>query len=99
MLNIKKASAARILWAMAILALVSLASYWSSTSYLEWSAQPVLTTVGSTGVPITEIDFPSLTICTKGEINLEPIKNNFRQKNRQKNRGFWLKTKLNNAKI
>ena len=34
--------------------------------YVEWQHQPVLTTIGTTGLPIEQIKFPSITICGQG---------------------------------
>ena len=34
--------------------------------YIEWQNQPVLTTIGTTGLPVEKIKFPSITICGQG---------------------------------
>ena len=34
--------------------------------YVEWQHQPVLTTIGTTGLPVEKIKFPSITICGQG---------------------------------
>ena len=33
---------------------------------MEWQHQPVLTTIGTTGLPVEKIKFPSITICGQG---------------------------------
>ena len=38
----------------------------SYTIYEEWQSQPVLTTIGTTGLPIEKIKFPAITICGQG---------------------------------
>ena len=40
--------------------------YTSVQNYEEWKAEPVLTTLASTGLPIAEIPFPSVVICSQG---------------------------------
>ena len=38
----------------------------SYTIYDEWQDHPVLTTIGTTGLPIERVKFPSITICGQG---------------------------------
>ena len=38
----------------------------SYTIYEEWENNPVLTTIGTTGLPIEKLKFPSITICGQG---------------------------------
>ena len=38
----------------------------SYTIYDEWQHNPVLTTIGTTGLPIEKVKFPSITICGQG---------------------------------
>jgi len=38
-------------------------------SYDDWNAKPVLTTVTSTGFPISKVPFPAVTFCTQGKIS------------------------------
>ena len=38
----------------------------SFTIYEEWQSHPVLTTIGTTGLPIEKIKFPAITICGQG---------------------------------
>ena len=37
-------------------------------AYVEWQDNPVLTSVQTTGLPISEIEFPAITICGQGSI-------------------------------
>ena len=48
----------------------STSSYLLSTKvYEDWLEDPVLTTIKTTTKPISEIDFPSITICGQGTID------------------------------
>ncbi len=38
----------------------------SIQSYLDWQANPVLTTVNTTAYPVKMIEFPAVTICGQG---------------------------------
>ena len=38
----------------------------SHNLYDDWDKRPVVTTVATTGLPISEIPFPSVTICSDG---------------------------------
>ena len=40
----------------------------SLTSYLDWEAHPVVTTATTTGLPISEVEFPSVAICSQGVV-------------------------------
>ena len=46
--------------------MVLLGSYWSIQAYLDWQANPVLTTVNTTAYPVKSIEFPAVTICGQG---------------------------------
>lgn len=37
-------------------------------SYNDWETRPVLTTISSTGFPISKIPFPSVTFCSQGKV-------------------------------
>ena len=52
-------------WISAVFIGISLATLLSMSAYVEWKENPVLTTVASTGHPIQEIEFPSITICAQ----------------------------------
>ena len=55
----------RILWISVVILGIVCAIYLSVTAYLEWKANPVLTTVATTGFPIEKVEFPSITICAQ----------------------------------
>ncbi len=40
----------------------------SKLSYDDWNTRPVLTTVSSTGFPISKIPFPAVTFCSHGKV-------------------------------
>ena len=48
---------------------VSFALTLSISAYTNWTGNPVLTTVWTTGHPIEKIPFPSVTICAQGSVN------------------------------
>ena len=51
-------------WVSVILTMIGLSLYWSISIYEDWTSRPVITTVKTTVLPIGEIKFPSVTICT-----------------------------------
>ncbi len=55
----------RILWVIIVLLFLTLAIYWSVIAYYEWVDNPVLTSVKTTGLPITQVQFPAITICAQ----------------------------------
>ena len=48
---------------------MGLAIYLSVESYNQWQARPVITTLKNTAKPVTEISFPTVTICGSGLYN------------------------------
>jgi hypothetical protein len=44
-----------------------LSIYWSYYLYADWQEKPVLTTVTTTALPVTQVDFPAVTICSEGD--------------------------------
>ncbi len=44
-------------------------------AYEDWQETPVLTSVRTTGMPISEIEFPAVTICAQG--NIQEVYKNF----------------------
>ena len=46
-----------------------MASYWSLGAYAEWQKFPILTSVKTTGLPVTQIEYPAITICSQGSIS------------------------------
>ena len=46
--------------------MLMLGAYWTASIYIGWQENPVVTTATTTALPVTEIDFPSVTICAQG---------------------------------
>jgi len=53
-------------WILVVLGLSSLGMFWSIKAYNDWQDNLVLTTVNTTAYPITNIEFPAVTICGPG---------------------------------
>ena len=64
----------RFLWGIIMIGSTSLAIYSSTSIYLSWQAAPVLTTFGSDILPIHDLDFPSIILCSPGN-NMESLSN------------------------
>jgi len=47
--------------------MLSLGVYWSYYLYADWQEKPVLTTVTTTALPVTLVNFPAVTICAEGD--------------------------------
>ena len=60
----------RILWILAVCLGTGFAIILSFEAWIEWKDSPVLTSVSSTGLPIQNIDFPAITICSQGLIKV-----------------------------
>ena len=56
----------RIFWSLVIFAMLLLGTYWSVVAYSDWQTNPVLTTVKTSALPIKDIAFPAVTICSQG---------------------------------
>ena len=56
----------RIFWGLVVVIAIILALTWSITAYKNWQNDPVLTTIATTGLPIENVPFPSITICAQG---------------------------------
>ena len=56
-----KSRAARVAWFAIVLACFAIAIHMITSSYKEWQESPVSTTI--TTHPITELDFPTVTVC------------------------------------
>ena len=83
-----KSKAARIAWASIVVACFAIAIYMITSSYKEWQESPVSTTI--TTYPITELKFPTVTVCPPRGSNtalnhlLEKVKDvNFNKKEKQ----------------
>jgi hypothetical protein len=64
--QINQSQVGRIFWSFVILAMLLLGTYWSVVAYSNWQDNPVLTTVKNSALPIKEIEFPAVTICSQG---------------------------------
>ena len=62
----------KIIWLLSIVLLAFLGVFVSVQNYLDWKNEPVLTTVASTGYPVSGIPFPSVVICSQG-IDMETV--------------------------
>ena len=59
----------RIIWIIVVVLALTFAICMSTTAYKNWKNNPVLTSVRTTGLPIENIEFPAITICTQGSAN------------------------------
>ena len=83
-----KSKAARAAWVAIVVACFATAIYMITGSYKEWQESPVSTTI--TTHPITELEFPPVTVCPSRGSNtilnhlLEKVKSaNFSEKEKQ----------------
>ena len=58
----------RILWIFIVLGSASLGIYMSYDAYKTWQDDPMITTVSSTGLPLKNIEYPAITICSQGMV-------------------------------
>ena len=58
----------RLLWIIFVGIGAGTATYFSFNIYQDWQNQQVITSVGTTGYNIENIQFPSITICAQGSI-------------------------------
>jgi hypothetical protein len=56
----------RVFWSIVVFLMALLGSYWCVQSYLDWQAQPVLVTITTTALPVTQVEFPAVTFCSNG---------------------------------
>jgi hypothetical protein len=62
----------KIFWLLSIVVLTFLGVFVSVQNYLDWKNEPVVTTVASTGYPVSGIPFPAVVICSQG-IDMDAI--------------------------
>ena len=62
-----------VLWFLVVCFGAGLAIYMSLDAWNTWKSAPVLTSVSSTGLPLRKIDFPAITICSQGLIQVSKI--------------------------
>ena len=56
----------RVIWIIVVIVAICIGVSLSISAYVDWQANPVLTSVGTTGYPIEKVEFPSITICAQG---------------------------------
>ncbi len=59
-------SFSRLFWLLTCVGFFCLSVYLIAVQHRAWKADPVLTSVGTTGYPVTELEFPAITICGLG---------------------------------
>ena len=57
----------KALWLIIVLGALCLAVWMINTSYTSWQDNQVITTLKTTTKPITDLDFPAVTICAAGQ--------------------------------
>ena len=57
----------RIIWFVVFLASTALAIYLVLRSYNEWQTNQVVTTLKTVAKPVTDLEFPAITICGAGQ--------------------------------
>ena len=57
----------KALWLSIVLGALCLAVWMINTSYTSWQDNQVITTLKTTTKPITDLDFPAVTICAAGQ--------------------------------
>ena len=59
-----------LLWFISVCVGAGLAIHMSLDAWKTWKESPVLTSVRSTGLPLENVDFPAITICSQGLIKV-----------------------------
>ena len=57
----------RALWLIIVFGALCLAMWMINTSFTSWQENQVITTLKTTTKPITDLDFPAVTICAAGQ--------------------------------
>ena len=71
--NTKASRLERLLWTLLLLLLLGLSLYLGLGVITDYQTNRVITTLGDTTKPITDLSFPAVTICSKG-LNMEAVK-------------------------
>ena len=58
----------QIFWALCVISALCLGTYWTIYLYNDWQEKPVLTTVTTTALPVSQVPFPAVTICPVGQL-------------------------------
>jgi hypothetical protein len=64
--RLKQSEIGIFFWILVVLGMASLGMFWSIEAYNDWQDNLVLTTINTTAYPITNIEFPAVTICGQG---------------------------------
>ena len=59
-----------VLWFISVFIGTVFSIYMSHDAWKTWQDSPVLTSIKSTGLPLQKIDFPAITICSQGLIQV-----------------------------
>ena len=62
-----------VLWFFIVCFGTGIAIYMSFDAWNTWKDAPVLTSVSSTGLPLRKINFPAITICSQGLIQVRVL--------------------------
>ena len=69
MLEEGRAVADRLLWIVLICLGAAFATCVSVHIYSDWQANPVITSVSTTGFDVREIEYSAITVCSQGDVN------------------------------
>jgi len=56
----------KIFWILVVVGMVTLGTSCSALLYFQWDKEPVTTNVLTTALPVNQIEFPAVTICSQG---------------------------------
>ena len=59
----------RLFWIILMVLGLAFILYQSIYIYKDWQKDPIIITVGTTGKPIKDLDYPTITICPQGQSN------------------------------
>jgi hypothetical protein len=62
----QQTNAGKLFWVLVVVSMLALSIYWSVVLYFQWEGQTVITTVLTAALPVNQIKFPAVTICSQG---------------------------------
>ena len=65
----KNLLSSRVIWVLVVGMASLMGILWSVEAWNDWQDNQVLTSVSTTALPISEIEFPAITICGQGSIS------------------------------
>ncbi|TRY76922.1 hypothetical protein TCAL_10149, partial [Tigriopus californicus] len=65
-LNGKACYLDRLLWTLICVTATGIGLFMSAQLWLHWQSNPVVTTIATASLPITNLDFPAITLCSPG---------------------------------